>query len=111
MVIVNLGEYGYFLETEKEHKSDNFDSYDKVNKRFPGKPQSFPTAIDLTHPYKNFKEVSYRDRYGQNKQELVSTVDLTAKISSNSQNVLLVFDVVHDVSRAYYFKKKENPDY
>ena len=61
VVIVNLGLNGFFMETEKEHKSDNVFGYDydRVNKRFPGKPQSFPTAIDLTHPYKNFKEVEY----------------------------------------------------
>ena len=111
MVIVNLGERGFFLETEKEHKSDDFRSYDKVNKRFPGKPQSFPKAIDLTHPYKNFKQVTYEDRHENDKRELVSIVDLTARISSSSQNILLVFDVVHELSPAYYNKKRKNPDY
>ena len=103
MVIVNLGAYGFFLETEKEHKSGNpyGIDYDSVNKMFSGKPQSFPTAIDLTHPYKNFKEVRYEDRHGQNKQELVSTVDLSARISNNSQNIVVVLDVVHYPSGLY----------
>ena len=111
MVIVNLGGWGFFLETEKTHKSVYDCSYDSANRTFPGKPQSFSTAIDLTQPYKNFKETSYQDRNGENVMELVSTVDLTARISSNSQNILLVFDVVHDISSAYLYKKRENPDY
>ena len=107
-MIVNLGERGFFLETEEQHKSGHWSRYDhdSVNEDFPGKPQSFPISIDLTHPYKNFKEVNYRDRHGQIKKELVSTVDLTARISSNSQNILLVFDVVHIISDAYYSKKR-----
>ena len=97
MVIVNFGDCGLFLETEKIHKIGPFygRDYDSVNKKFPGRPQSFPMAIDLTHPYKNFKEVRYIDRHGQNKQELVSTVDLSARISNNSQNIVVVLDVLH----------------
>jgi hypothetical protein len=106
VVIVNLGEKGFFLEIDEMK-----DILYWNNLTFPGKPQSFPTAIDLTNPYKNFKEVRYQDRYEEYKQELVSMVDLTARISSNSQNILLVFDVVHGKSGAYYLKKRENPDF
>ena len=84
------------METEKSHKSDFYGiDYDSVNRDFPGRPQSFPIAIDLTHPYKNFKEISLEDRHGQYKQELVSTVDLSARISNNSQNIVVVLDVLH----------------
>ena len=64
VVIVNIGEGGFFLETEKRHKSDDYDSYDydSVNNRFPGRPQNFPTAIDSTNPWKNYMPVK-EDRH------------------------------------------------
>ena len=38
VVIVNLGD-GFFLESEKEHKSDDDDySYDTVNRKYLGRP-------------------------------------------------------------------------
>ena len=59
VVIVNLGD-GYYLESEKYHKSgpDYYDkNYDSVNEKYPGRPQIFPKAKDSTYPFKNFKEL------------------------------------------------------
>jgi hypothetical protein len=61
VVIVNLGE-GFYLESEKVHKSDISWSYDYVNRNYPGRPQIFPKSKDSTYPFKNFQEVRYDDR-------------------------------------------------
>ena len=65
------------------------------------RPQKSPFAIDLTHTYQNFKQVDYEDRHGQNKQEFVSTVDHSAIISNNSQNIVVVLDVLYFRSELY----------
>ena len=119
MVIVNIGRDGYFLETEKNHKSDQVYSYDWVSNIFPGRPQNFPTAIDSTNPWKNYMtvkqdrhELGY-DEFGDiSKKELISMVDFSARIPNISQNILLILEVAFDRSYAYRGKKQyENPDY
>ena len=107
MVIVNLGFYGFFLESEKSHKDD----YDSDNKDNNWTPQSFLKAPDSTINYKNYMMVSYEDRHGQNKRELLSMVDLSVRITNNSQNFILMLEVANWMSGAYYSKKRENPDY
>ena len=93
MVIVNLGD-GFFLESEKNHK----DYYDWVNKRENWTPQSFSKAPDSTINYKNYKEVSYQDRHGQNKNELLSMIDLSVRVTNNSQNFILMLEVANYMS-------------
>ena len=58
VVIVNLGERGFFLETEKDHK----DYYEELNSDYPGRPQNFHTAEDSNNPWKNYMEVK-QDRH------------------------------------------------
>jgi hypothetical protein len=106
------------LETEKSHKSDNYISYDSTNKRLKCRPQNFPTAIDSTNPWKNYmpvKEdrhiVEFEDGDDISKKELISMVDFSARIPNISQNILLILEVAFHSSNAYYYKKRDNPDY
>jgi hypothetical protein len=106
VVIINLGD-GFFLESEKMHKDD----YDSDNKRHNWKPQSFSKAPDSTINYKNYKEVSYKDRHGESKEELLSMIDLSVRVTNNSQNFILLLEVANYPSEQYYLKKMGNPDY
>ena len=106
VVIVNLG-WGFFLESNGSHKYD----YDRWNKEYPGTPQNFSKAPDLTINYNNYMELRYEDRHGQNKRELLSMVDLSVRIANNSQNFILMLEVANCLSQAYYSKKRENPHY
>ena len=108
MVIVNIGCDGFFLETEKKHKSDEYFGYDPINNEFPGRPQNFPTAIDSTNPWKNYMQVT-KDR--NHEKELISMVDFSARIPNISQNILLILEVAFNVSQAYRDKKEKNSDY
>ena len=87
VVIVNIGYKGFFLETEKSHKSE-YCGYDWVNKNYPGRPQSFPEAIDSTCPFKNYMEIfDKKDKYVG---RLNSMVDFATRIPNCSQNILLI---------------------
>ena len=107
VVIVNYGYAGLYLESEEEH---NF-WYDNFLSKEGGRIQSIPRALDSTYLYRNFKEISYNDRHGQKKVELVSTVEFSTRISNNSQNILLTLDVAHDFSIDYIDKKSDKLEY
>ena len=109
MVIVNLGGTGLFLESEKDHKIE-YDFYS--NEKYSGRLQIFPTGIDYTQAFKNYKDVKYQDRNGQYKIEMVSMVDFCARIPNCGQNILLLLEVAHMRSDEYRrYKKEENRDY
>ena len=110
MVIVNIGYEGFFLETQKQHKSGTY-GYDHWNKRNNWRPQNFPTAIDSTNPWKNYMRVKQdrhevKDRYVEDsKNELISMVDFSARIPNISKNILLILEVAFHISDAYREKK------
>ena len=58
VVIINIGERGYFLESDKNHQSEESYSYADVNRYFGSRPQNFTTAgKDLSYPFKNYMEI------------------------------------------------------
>ena len=105
VVIINIGYMGFFLETEKEHKSE----YDRINNRYKYRPQIFPKAIDSTCPFKNYMTIF--DKHDDLKVRQNSMVDFSARISNLSQNILLILEVAHYMSNTYYRKKKTNANY
>jgi hypothetical protein len=105
VVIINLGGDGYFIE------SDKGSDYGFINWKHSCRPQNFPKGIDSTHPFKNYKDVRYQDRHGQETTEMVSMVDFSARIPNCSQNILLLLEVAHFKSRTYSDNKEENRDY
>ena len=110
VVIVNLGD-GFFLESSQSHK----DHYDSENKRNNWTPQSSSKAPDSTINYKNYTELEYKDPRSKKrfkyKNEFLSMVDLSVRITNNSQNFILMLEVANCLSQAYYSKKRENPHY
>ena len=105
VVIINIGENGLFIETIKMSKQ----RHASIKNKLRCGSQNYIEAIDQTKLYKNFTEINWFDRNQQRQKELISMVDLSARISNNSCNNLILFDVAFLASYAYHFKKKENP--